>query len=421
MARDLAQRAQQSVARQQGGSVETFQSQLSKMQDQFQRAMPRGLEAVQLIRDVMTCMRQTPKLAECARTEAGALSILGSAMTCAQLGLRPGVGALGHAWILPFWDNRSRTQKAQLIIGYKGYVELGQRSDRIGSLHSRIVYENDDFRLRYGLDKDDFEHTPYFQAGHDTPGAVRLFYAVGRLANGGTAMDDQMTLAEMQAHRDQFAMAKKDGRVVGPWADHFLAMGRKTMLQRLMALMPKSTDIARAMENDGAVRLDISPGAIDTPDYVDGQVIDDEPEPEPATEPQAETINVSPPADTPSDADTPAADGKSMSEATRRKWQNRMFALLAEADCPDREDQLIVLNKLASDAGRMEPLEHRDGLTDDELRAVVNAMNAAVKGGHLGQLVTDALQAYVAAMADDDGNLADPNAESADAQPEPES
>ena len=299
MARDLAHRAQQSVDRQQSGGTETFQHQLAKMQDQFQRAMPRGLEAVQLIRDVMTCMRQTPKLAECARTEAGALSILGSAMTCAQLGLRPGVGALGHAWILPFWDNRSRTQKAQLIIGYKGYVELGQRSDRIGSLHTRIVYENDDFRLRYGLEKDDFEQTPYFEAGHDTPGAPRLFYAVGRLANGGTAMADPMTLTEMEAHRDRFAMAKKDGRVVGPWADHFESMGKKTMLLRLMMLMPKSTDIARAMDNDGSVRLDISPGAIDSPDVVDGEMLSEDQD-QPGTGPERETINVQdPPAEDP--------------------------------------------------------------------------------------------------------------------------
>jgi len=272
--RDLAQRAEQAAVQRQGEGEPSFQKQLERMQDQFQRAMPRGMEAVQLVRDVMTCMRQTPKLAECARTEAGALSILGSAMTCAQLGLRPGVGALGHAWILPFWDNKSRSQRAQLIIGYKGYVDLGQRSDRIGSLHTRIVYENDDFRLKYGLETDDFEHTPYFMLGQDSPGAARLFYAVGRLANGGTAMADPMTLTQMEEHRDRFAMAKtKEGRIVGPWVDHFESMGKKTMLLRLMSLMPKSTEIQRAMDNDGSVRMDLSAGAIDTPTHIDGEVI----------------------------------------------------------------------------------------------------------------------------------------------------
>lgn len=308
MARDLAKRAQQSVAQQQGGEERpSLQKQLALMEEQFQRAMPRGGEAVQLIRDVMTCVKNTPKLAQ-----ADQLTVLGAAMTCAQLGLRPGVGALGHAWILPFFDNKTGGQKAQLIIGYKGYVELGQRSDRIGSLHSRIVYANDDFRLRYGLERDDFEHTPYFMLGKDEPGAARLFYAVGRLANGGTAMADPMTLAEMEAHRDRFAMAKYKGQVVGPWRDHFDSMGRKTMLLRLMALMPKSTEIARALDNDGSVRLDLSPGAIDSPEVVDGEYLGDaEPEPEQPAEPQRERVmvkssrgdDVPPPAEPPADDD----------------------------------------------------------------------------------------------------------------------
>lgn len=312
MARDLAKRAEQAVSQRGGGEGQpSLQKQLAQMEEQFQRAMPRGGEAVQLIRDVMTCVKQTPKLAQ-----ADQLTVLGAAMTCAQLGLRPGVGALGHAWILPFWDSRSGGQKAQLIIGYKGYVELGQRSDRIGSLHSRIVYTNDEFRLRYGLDHDDFEHTPYFMLGKDEPGSARLFYAVGRLANGGTAVADPMTLAEMEAHRDRFAMARnREKKVIGPWADHFDAMGKKTMLLRLMALMPKSTEIARALDNDGGVRVDLSPGAIDSPEVVDGEYLGDaEPSEQPPAEPERERVTVQsqrgddvPPPDEPPAADEPPA------------------------------------------------------------------------------------------------------------------
>lgn len=321
MARDLAQRAERAVAQRGGGEGQpSLQKQLAQMEEQFQRAMPRGGEAVQLIRDVMTCVKQTPKLAQ-----ADQLTVLGAAMTCAQLGLRPGVGALGHAWILPFFDNKSGGQKAQLIIGYKGYVELGQRSDRIGSLHSRIVYTNDEFRLRYGLERDDFEHTPYFMRGKDEPGAARLFYAVGRLANGGTAMADPMTLAEMEAHRDRFAMAKYKGQVVGPWRDHFDAMGKKTMLLRLMALMPKSTEIARALDNDGGVRVDLSPGAIDSPEVVDGEYLGDA-EPEQQAEPERERVTVQssrgedvppPPADVPPSADEPPAEEVRMASKTQ--------------------------------------------------------------------------------------------------------
>lgn len=263
MARDLAQRAEQAVAKKDEGK--SLQAQLFEMERQFQLAMPKGVEAVQLIRDVMTCMRQTPKLALC-----DAPSILGAAMTCAQLGLRPGVGALGHAWILPFYDNKAKGQKAQLIIGYKGYVELGHRSDRIASLHSRIVYANDMFDIEYGAAEDKWVHRPNLDGPR---GDAKLFYAVGRLANGGYSLTDPMTVADMQQHRDRFAMAKYQGEVIGPWRDHFDSMGKKTMLLRLMALMPKSTEIQRAMDNDGSVRVDLSAGAIDTPTHIDGEVI----------------------------------------------------------------------------------------------------------------------------------------------------
>ena len=266
MARDLARRARQSVEQQQANSND-LRAKLVQMESQFQRAMPKGGEAVQLIRDVMTCMSQTPKLAQCEPR-----SVLGAAMTCAQLGLRPGVGALGQAWILPFWDAKAGANKAQLIIGYKGYVELGHRSDRIASLHSRIVYSNDVFDVEYGAAEDKWIHKPCLDGPR---GEARLFYAVGRLANGGYSITDPMTVADMQAHRDRFAMARKNGKVVGPWVDHFESMAQKTMLLRLMQLMPKSTEIQRALDNDGTVRVDLDADAIDHPTHIEGEVIGD--------------------------------------------------------------------------------------------------------------------------------------------------
>ena len=222
MGRDLANRAAQQVERQHQGGTDLKQ-QIVSMEAQFQRAMPKGLEAKQLIRDIFTCMSNTPKLAICEPK-----SVLGAAMTCSQLGLRPGVGALGHAWILPFWDSKTGGQRAQLIIGYKGYIELGHRSEQIASLHSRIVYANDEFDMEYGAAEDRWVHKPYFTVGHDEPGAPRLFYAVGRLANGGYSLADPMTLRQMEQHRDRFAMARdKQRNVVGPWRDHFEAMAQK--------------------------------------------------------------------------------------------------------------------------------------------------------------------------------------------------
>jgi hypothetical protein len=90
------------------------------------------------------------------------------------------------------------------------------------------------------------------------------------------------------------------------------------------------------------------------------------------------------------------APTNSMSAATRKKWVASMFGALNEADCSDPGDQLLVITELAQ--RHQDPPEHRDGITDDELRMVVNALNAGRSDGSLGQIITDILN--LAALRD---------------------
>lgn len=101
-----------------------------------------------------------------------------------------------------------------------------------------------------------------------------------------------------------------------------------------------------------------------------------------------------------------------MADSTRRKWLNRMFALLGEADCTDRDQQLHAINALtpASDA----VYAHRDAMSDDELRGIVTTLNGWDKAGKLayevGEIVNAAvIDAAQAAEAD--------NPEESEAQP----
>ena len=96
----------------------------------------------------------------------------------------------------------------------------------------------------------------------------------------------------------------------------------------------------------------------------------------------------------------PPRDQRAMAESTRRKWLNRMFQLLSEADCTDRDDQLIVI---AAAAGLpIGSLDHRDDLDDEQLRTVVNRLNEWQKGGTLGETVTATLNNATLAEADRD-------------------
>lgn len=261
MAKNLEQRLEnRDPAR---ATAPTLMDQIKMMENQFQLAMPRGAEATQLVRDSLTLLRQTRGLANCTPQ-----SVLGGLMTCAQLGLRPGV--LGHAWLIPFKNYKSGQMEAQLVIGYQGLIDLAYRSGSIQSISARTVYENDTFDVDYGL-SDNLVHKPTIFGEKGKPIA---YYAVVKLVGGGHAFY-VMNHQEMCRYRDENAMAEtREGRVVGPWADHFESMAHKTVLRQLSKWMPKATEFAQGINADSSVRVDLSPSAIDYPAHEDGEVVE---------------------------------------------------------------------------------------------------------------------------------------------------
>lgn len=120
---------------------------------------------------------------------------------------------------------------------------------------------------------------------------------------------------------------------------------------------------------------------------------------------QGPTVVDADPREPATDAPEPASD-EEKAEAARRKWMNRMFQLLNEGDCADREDQLIVMvgaaKAFAVEAGQPEPdltLDSRNDIPDDQLRAVVTQLNRWSKAGTLGSEITELLnRASIAQM-----------------------
>lgn len=322
----------------------TLAGSIRNMENQFKLAMPRGMEATQLVRDALTALRTTRNLARCDQA-----SVLGGLMTCAQLGLRPAV--LGHAWLLPFWDKNAVTldehgrerkggYRAQLVIGYQGYRELAHRTGMIDTLIGRVVYENDTFDVDYGI-ADTLVHKPCMTGDR---GPAVGYYTIVKYTTGGHAFW-YMTRTECEQHRDRYAMAKKDGQVIGPWRDNFDEMAVKTSFLRLAKWMPKSTELASAIEADETIRVDT------TPDNLDAMLHGERPEPE---------IDYAPPVSTQSrpredgppdidgelvDNDTPSAEESEPIIASARL--TRLHTLLTKLGVTDRDDRVSTLSTLA--------------------------------------------------------------------------
>lgn len=203
-------------------------------------------------------------------------TVIGAAAQAAMLDL-PINQSLGFAYIVPYKGS------AQFQLGYKGYIQLAQRSGKYVDIGAKTVYEGE---LEYEnslLDK--------FRFGERTGDKVIGYLAYFRLTNGFEKMLF-MTLDEMQAHAKKYSQNYKGGTDKWGLAD-FNVMAEKTVLKRLLSkfgpLSIESVQMSQALSNDGGVISMNKDGDFDV-DF-SGETIDAEYD-EPTAETSGETYNV---------------------------------------------------------------------------------------------------------------------------------
>lgn len=214
--------------------------------------LPKHATADRLLKIAYGAIRTTPALTECTVE-----SLFGAVIKCAELGLEPNT-PLGHAYLVPFNVKRgdSWNKDVQVIIGYKGFVDLARRSGQIISISAHEVCEHDEFQYEYGLNEN-LVHRPAM----NNRGQVIAYYAVAKLQGGGHAFE-VMSVDQIQDIRDnaqgwqqsvKYAKKNKAGEITvcsSPWFNHPVEMGRKTVVRRLMKYLPLSIELAGARELD---------------------------------------------------------------------------------------------------------------------------------------------------------------------------
>jgi recombination protein RecT len=161
------------------GSVKKFfESQKATMA----AVLPKHMDAERMLKLALGALRTTPKLMQC-RTD----SLFGSIVQCAQLGLEPNT-PLGHAYLLPFENRQKGITEVQIILGYKGLIDLARRSGQIVSIAAHEVCQKDHFEYEYGLDEK-LVHRPAL----GERGPVIAFYAAAKLVGGGYAFEVMST------------------------------------------------------------------------------------------------------------------------------------------------------------------------------------------------------------------------------------
>lgn len=209
--------------------------------------------------------------------KANPATVIGAAAQAAMLDL-PINQSLGFAYIVPYGN------EAQFQLGYKGYIQLAQRSGQYVDIGAKTVYEGElEYENRL-LDK--------FKFGERTGDKVIGYLAYFRLTNGFEKMLF-MELDEMIAHAKKYSKNYKGGTDKWGLTD-FNTMAEKTVLKRLLSkygpLSIESIQMSQALSNDGSVISMNKDGDFDV--NFDGETIDAEYEEPAAEEHGGDTYNV---------------------------------------------------------------------------------------------------------------------------------
>lgn len=200
---------------------------------------PKHMNQERMFQLALSTYNQTPELAQCSPA-----SVLGCLMKCSSLGLEPSaVDGLGRAYILPFFNNKTKQKEATFILGYRGMIALARQSGEIKDISARAVHEGDVFEYEYGLDEK-LRHVPSTEPLEGR--ALTHVYMVAHFKDGGHYID-VMTKDEVDAIRKR---SKAGSSSYSPWSTDYESMALKTVIRRAFKYLPVSVESQTAATTD---------------------------------------------------------------------------------------------------------------------------------------------------------------------------
>ena len=211
-------------------------------QSRFAAVIPKstGLTVQRFMGALMTEVKNIPDLMKCPANE-----LLGAAIRVAELGLVPGA-ALGHAYILPFWNDKKGYMQAQVILGYKGMIELAYRNGIVGSIKATAVFHGDMFDWSEDENGVHFNYKPdLLNPNRGNAAKIALVFVVARMTSG-SCVPLFMTRSEIEALRAKSRQARNNK----VWNDEWEQMAVKTVIRRLFKYLPVSVEAQQAAAMD---------------------------------------------------------------------------------------------------------------------------------------------------------------------------
>lgn len=220
----------------------TIPDMVKALEPEIRKALPTVLTPERFTRIALSAINNTPKLTECSP-----MSFIAALMNAAQLGLEPNT-PLGQAYLIPY--KNKGILECQFQIGYRGMIDLAYRNEHIQSIEAHTVYENDVFDYELGLNPR-LVHRPSME----TPGQIRLFYAIFRLDNGGFRFE-VMNKNAIDAYAARYSKAYDSE--FSPWKNNYESMACKTVIKQLLKYAPMKSDFQKAISMDETVKTELS-------------------------------------------------------------------------------------------------------------------------------------------------------------------
>lgn len=196
-------------------------------------------------------------------SKADPMSIYNAAAVAATLDL-PLNNNLGFAYIVPYTSKQkdgSFKAVAQFQMGYKGFIQLAQRSGQFKTISASPIYEGQIIEMN--------PLTGFvFDFSKKSSDKVIGYAAYFALING-FEKTLFMTTDDVTKHAGKFSQTFKKG--FGLWKDEFESMATKTVIKLLLSkFAPLSVEMQKAVLTDQAVIKDYKG---ETVEYTDHEVI----------------------------------------------------------------------------------------------------------------------------------------------------
>lgn len=166
-------------------------------------------------------------------SQAEPMTIIASALKAATMDL-PIDKNLGYAYVVPF--NRSKKvgnkwvkhNEAQFILGYKGYIQLAQRSGQYKALNALAIYDGQ--LIDWNPLTEEFTFDYKAKVSDEVIGYVGFF----ELLNG-FKKTVYWTKQEIESHRIKNAKGYDKEKLSGAWVDNYDSMAIKTVLRNMLS------------------------------------------------------------------------------------------------------------------------------------------------------------------------------------------